>query len=240
MPDQTTKIDQGLKTSILRGIAQSTSIAVSSGILGLAYGASAKSVGISWVESVLASALIFTGAAQFAVLPLIEAAVAPTTIALVAALVSLRLFLMAGSIAASFKGLSRLAQIAAIPFVSDGSWAVAMSETDPRARFIAFVSAGMWIVFNWIVGTGTGHAFAGLLPINILEAVRLSGTVFLAILLIAVTRNVASARVAHWAIAGMTTAVASLVVPVSIAFVIGFGVGALLVVLSVFARRSRA
>jgi len=228
----------GKTAALRRGVAQSMSIALSTGLLGLAYGASAKSIGMSLGESVLASALIFTGAAQFAVLPLMEAAAAPLAVGLVAALVSLRLFLMAGSLGSGFRSLPVVPQIAALPLISDGSWTVAMGEPDPRARYLAFVAAGLWIVSNWTVGTALGHAGAAWLPLAMLDALRASGTVFLAILLVAITRTVAASRVGHWLVAGLVSAAVSLAVPLSWAFLIGFAAGSVMVLVRTAVQKS--
>jgi len=217
-----------------RGLRLAASIAISTAILGLAYGASVRSLQLDIDWAIFSSGLVFTGAAQFALLPFLGAGATLWTAVLVTFLVSLRLILMGGSISIEMRGMPVWQQIISIPLISDGSWLVAMAEKGGSGLFPAYFASGVFILSSWILGTWTGFVVADDLPMSVLAASFSAGNVFLFVLLLAVSQGTPGIRVPDWAASGLVAAVTSLILPVSVAFVVGVAVGSALVAYEAF------
>lgn len=211
------------------GVTSSYAIAVSSGVLGIAYGAVAEGAGMSFPTTVAASLLVFTGAAQFSVIGLIGPN-APLSALVLSILVSLRLFLMAASLVGHFRALPISRQLLALPLVSDGSWATAMKSTgQDRHRWLVFMAAGVSIVALWTSGSAIGHAAAAQLPDTVVHSLVMAGPVFLSLLLITITRNMDGRSLWPWLVALGAAALVSKVLPSLPATLVGFAFGAILV-----------
>jgi len=199
------------------------SIGIGTGIFGLLYGAACNGAGLSLVATVLFSAAVFTGAAQFTVLPMTD--VAWITVFLAALFVSLRLFLMSISLGGHLSHVPWWKQVLAVPIIIDGSWIAALAETRWRMKFAVFTIAGLWIWTNWVVGTALGHLAASLVPRSAVEALAFSGAIFLGMLLAMVARAVPATRAWHWLPSLAVSGAASLVMPLWVAFLLGLGTG---------------
>jgi predicted branched-subunit amino acid permease len=228
-------------SACIRGVRISMPIAISSGILGIAYGAMSNALGMPIDVALASSLLIFTGAAQFSVLMSLDGDAGISTL-FVSILVSLRLFLMAGSLGGHFRGLPLSRQLAALPLVSDGSWATAIAEPDgARFRWHVFMAAGVSIVSLWTLGTAVGHLASGMLPGASVEALMASGTIFLALLLLVVTKGMAwSLSSAPWLLSLVTAGIASGHMMPLYATLLGFTVGGMTTLVAIGRRGAGA
>src|SRR3954451_18764019 len=111
------------------GFRKATTLAISSGLFGILYGAACASLGISPELAALSCILVFSGAVQFAVLGLLGEPFSVSTIAVSSLLICNRLFLMGASIADHLRRRSWLARGLSMFVLTDGAWAATTAET---------------------------------------------------------------------------------------------------------------
>lgn len=211
--------------SIVLGARRANGIAVSSGLFGLLYGAACASFEISAPLAALASLMVFSGAVQFAALPLLDEPLAVGALAISTLLVCNRLILMSAAIAPHLTDRPAWFRYPALHLVTDGAWAATVSETSSVDRSIFFVGAGAWILLLWVLGTMAGVGIAGFLGSALIAELRFSGILFLGLLLLLVASKSAVGRL-PWIVSGMTAATVSLVLPLWMAYLIALGIGA--------------
>lgn len=209
------------------GVRRATSLAISSGLFGILYGAACASLGISPTLAALSCVLVFSGAVQFAVLGMLSEPFSALTVAVSSLLICNRLFLMGVSIADHLRGRSWSMRLLSMLVLTDGAWAATVAEKAPVDRFIFFVCAGVWILVLWVSGTLLGSFIAGRLDPEFIAALRFAGVLFLGLLLLLVVKN-SSMGHASWIVAALTSAGASQVVPLPLGFLLGVTVGALI------------
>jgi 4-azaleucine resistance transporter AzlC len=133
-------------------------------LYGLAFGIMAATAGLSTVESVLFSGLVYAGGAQMASLqawtePVTFAAVALTTLAM-----NSRYLLLGAALRPHYAGLPAPLSYPSLFMMGDGNWALQMREYDEGRNDAAFMLGSgvvMWIA--WVTATAAGHLFGGLL-----------------------------------------------------------------------------
>jgi predicted branched-subunit amino acid permease len=108
--------------------------------------------------------------------------------------------------------------------LTDGAWAATIAEKAPVDRFIYFVGAGIWILVLWVSGTLLGAVVASQLEPQTTTALRFSGVLFLALLLLLVVKNTSMGH-APWIASALVSLAASRLVPLPLAFLIGVTVG---------------
>jgi 4-azaleucine resistance transporter AzlC len=215
-----------LAQSARLGVQRATPLAISSGLFGVLYGAACASLGISPSLAALSCILVFSGAVQFAVLTMVAEPFSTMTIAVSSLLICNRLLLMGVSIADHLRERSWAARLLSMLVLTDGAWAATISEKAPVDRFVYFVFAGIWILVLWVMGTLLGALMASQLEPQLIAALRFAGVLFLALLLLLVTKST-SAGHAPWIVSALTSMGASHVLPLPLGFLIGVSFGAL-------------
>lgn len=148
----------------LEGARRCLPIEVSGFAIGLVFGVLARQVGLSVTESVLMSALVFSGAAQFVVLGLWTAPLPVITIALTTLVVGLRHLLMGAALGPWFSRLPPLKAYGSVFFMADENWALTMSEFSKGRRDGAFLLGGGLAMFaSWTISTLIGRTIGGAL-----------------------------------------------------------------------------
>jgi 4-azaleucine resistance transporter AzlC len=143
---------------ILAGARRCLPIAVSGFAIGLVFGVLARQAGIGVVETVLMSALVFSGAAQFVVLGLWATPLPVLTIVVTTLVVGLRHLLMGAALAPWFSKLARLKAYGSVFFMADENWALTMSEFSKGRRDGAFLLGGGLAMFlSWTSATLIGR-----------------------------------------------------------------------------------
>lgn len=209
------------------GLRRATSLALSSGLFGILYGAACASLGIAPALAALSCVLVFSGAVQFAVLGMLADPFSVLAIAVSSLLICTRLFLMGVSMADPLRGRSWAARLLSMLVLTDGAWAATVAEKAPVDRFVFFVCAGLWILALWVSGTVLGALLAGRLEPEVIAALRFSGVLFLALLLLLVVRN-ASMGHAPWVASALTAAAASQMLPLPLGFLAGVAAGSVI------------
>lgn len=141
----------------LQGMKDTLPIMVGVFPFGLAYGIVAQSMGLTPVETMLMSLLVFAGAAQFVSLPMFAGGAGMVMITVTALLINLRHLLMGMSLAPYMHGLS-LRRKALLTFgMADETYAVTISHTQSKGYSAPYQfgsNAAGYI--TWAVSTAGG------------------------------------------------------------------------------------
>jgi 4-azaleucine resistance transporter AzlC len=148
----------------LEGAKRCLPIEISGFAVGLVFGVLAGQAGLSAIESVLMSALVFSGAAQFIVLGLWGVQLPVLGIVLTTLVVGLRHLLMGAALSSYFSKLGRLKAYGSVFFMADENWALTMSEFSKGKRDAAFLLGGGVLMFlSWTTATLVGRTVGGAL-----------------------------------------------------------------------------
>ncbi|HET6871075.1 MAG TPA: AzlC family ABC transporter permease [Solirubrobacteraceae bacterium] len=140
------------RRAILRAAA---GIGLYAGVFGLTFGAVAAASGLSATQAVAMSAVMFTGASQFALVGIVAAGGAPLAALSTALLLGLRNAFYGVPVARLVRprGLRRLWTA---HFVIDETTAMAVAQPTSRAGRYAFWATGITLYALWTLGTLTG------------------------------------------------------------------------------------
>ena len=148
----------------LEGAKRCLPIEIGGFAIGLVFGVLAGQAGLSAAESVLMSALVYSGAAQFIVLGLWTSPLPVLGIVLTTLVVGLRHLLMGAALSPYFSKLGRLKAYGSVFFMADENWALTMSEFTKGRRDAAFLLGGGVAMFlSWTISTLIGRTVGGAL-----------------------------------------------------------------------------
>jgi 4-azaleucine resistance transporter AzlC len=119
------------------------------------FGGLAVQAGLRPLEVWAMSVLVFAGASQFVAVPMIAAGASPVAVILTTYVVNMRHYLMAATLAPSFRRFTRPWIAAVAHVVNDESFAVAVARANPPDPWVYLGSAGA------IAGAFLGGVFAG-------------------------------------------------------------------------------
>jgi predicted branched-subunit amino acid permease len=136
------------------GLVDALAFLPSTTLLGVVFGASTGPAGISGPAAVIMSALVFSGAGQFAALPLWSEG-GPLVI-LSALALSLRFTLITASMAPLLVNYPRWLRAVLAYCVTDENYALAITRQKGRLEPRYLVGSWIPLYFGWLVGTVTG------------------------------------------------------------------------------------
>lgn len=171
------------KQGIREGFAAGFPVFIGYFPVAVAFGILAKTTGLSAVDSVAFSILVFAGASQFMALNLIKAGVAVSGIILATLLLNLRHLLMSASLATKITASDKR-WLPAVAFgVTDETFAV--SATRSGALGISYLLALEGTAYlGWVGGTLTGYLAGSILPASLAESMGIGlYSLFVAILI---------------------------------------------------------
>lgn len=141
----------------MRGALLALPFSVSSIVYGVAFGLLATGTGLTKLEAVLMSALVFSGSAQVAVLQIWSANLALLAVLVTVLVANIRYVLMSAALRAWLAPLGAFkAMLVLLPLV-DGSFAIAFRERgrgDNDAGVLLGSSLISWS--GWVIGTALG------------------------------------------------------------------------------------
>jgi predicted branched-subunit amino acid permease len=138
-------------------------IAIASGAYALSFGAIATTSGLSLLQTLSLSVLMFTGASQFALVGIVGAGGSVWAGAATAALLGSRNALYGVRLSSLLK-VSRLRRFAAAQFVIDETTAMAIARDKESASRFAFWVTGLALFAFWNIGTLIGALATHALP----------------------------------------------------------------------------
>jgi predicted branched-subunit amino acid permease len=144
-------------------IRDALGIAIATGAYALSFGAIATTSGLSLLQTMCLSALMFTGASQFALVGVIGAGGNMWAGAAAAALLGTRNALY-GLRLSSLLSVHGVRRIAAAHFVIDETTAMAIARNSEREGRLAFWATGLILFSFWNAGTLIGALATHLIP----------------------------------------------------------------------------
>ncbi|GHE22256.1 AzlC family ABC transporter permease [Halomonas urumqiensis] len=128
-------------------------------VFGLAFGVAALQQGLSGLETLMMSGLVFAGAAQFATLELWGDSIPLIPLVAITLAINARHLLMGAVFYPNLRDLSAPKRYASLILLSDANWAMAMTGTTPAERLGILIGGGVALWTTWMIGTGLGVIF---------------------------------------------------------------------------------
>jgi 4-azaleucine resistance transporter AzlC len=131
---------------------------------GAAFGLAATQKGLDPLQAVLMSATVFAGASQFAAVDMWGAEVSVLPMMAVVFAINSRHLLMGASLYPMLRDVSPGKRYGLLLLLTDANWAVSAQEYQSGRRNLEVILGGglvLWLA--WIIGTGLGVYFGGLL-----------------------------------------------------------------------------
>lgn len=157
------------KASVWEALKQALPIVMGYVPVGFAYGVLAQKVGISMLNTVLMSVVVYAGSAQLIGVGLIGAAIAPVSVVATTFIINLRHLLMSAALSPYMRSWSK-ARIAAFSFeLTDETFALhsqrfaaARPETPASKREALLIN--VLVQASWVVGSWLGFSAGTLIP----------------------------------------------------------------------------
>jgi len=143
------------------GLVASLPLVPSVFVYGTVFGGLAVQAGLRALEVWGMSLLVFAGAAQFIAVPMIAAGASPLAIVLTTYVVNMRHYLMAATLAPSFRTFPRGWLPVVAHFVNDESFAVAVARRNPPDPWV-FVGSAVAVSGSFLAGVAVGTQLGGL------------------------------------------------------------------------------
>ncbi len=141
-------------------IKQSMSISVSLIPFGLAFGVSCSKAGLSWMQALGFSSLVFTGGTQFAAVGVLGDGGGAAAAISAGLLLSVRSLVYGLVMAPVLKGSVRFRAFAS-QLMIDESVAVGTAQRDPQSQKIGYLAGGLAVFLFWNVTTLIGSVALG-------------------------------------------------------------------------------
>ena len=160
-PAPTTTAPGSCAASVRDGLVGSLALVPSVFVYGTVFGGLAVQAGLTAAQVLGMSLLVFAGASQFVAVPMLAAGAPALAIVVTTYVVNMRHYLMAATLAPSFRGFRRgwLALIA--HFINDESFAVTVARSRPPDACVYLGSAAA-ICGAFVAGVAVGVALGGL------------------------------------------------------------------------------
>jgi predicted branched-subunit amino acid permease len=152
MPIHEPELARQRRNEILR---QSLSVGLASGAYGVSFGALSVAAGLDLWQTIALSALLFSGASQFAVVGIVAAGGSGAAAVATSTLLGVRNGLY-GLQVSRLLGVSGLRRVAAAQLTIDESTAVAIAQPERSAQRVGFWGAGLAVFILWNLSTILG------------------------------------------------------------------------------------
>ena len=146
------------RAGLRRGALQCAPMVLGIIPFGLVCGVAAQGAGLSLVEAVLMSGIVFAGASQLVALAIWTHPPALVAVTLAAFIVNLRLALMGPVLSPWLNQLRGWRVWGSLFFMADQNWAMAVAEMNRGGRDVGtLMGTGLTFWLVWVVTTGLGH-----------------------------------------------------------------------------------
>lgn len=144
----------------LTGIRRMAPLSLFVIVFGLAFGVAALSRGLSGLETLLMSGLVFAGASQFAALELWGPQIPLVALVATTFAINARHLLMGAAIQPWLKHLPPARRYTSLVLMSDSNWAMAAADYQRGETNVGMlVGGGIALWFAWVLGTLLGVVF---------------------------------------------------------------------------------
>lgn len=143
---------------MLEGARRTLPVAIGDIAFAIVLGVLARQAGMSMLEAMLMSVLVFAGASQFIAVGLWMTPVPVFTIVLTTLVVNLRHLLMGASLRPWLSRISSLKAYGSAFFMTDETWALSIRNFADGGRDASFLlGSGLMLFVPWVAGTGIGQ-----------------------------------------------------------------------------------
>ena len=213
----------------LAGARACIPVVISVSAYGLVWGVLARGAGMSTLEVMLMSGLVFAGSAQFVALDLWTATPASLPIGpliMAALIINLRYLLLTATLRPLFPA-GRVGLGAGLMFlVSDENWAITMLEMQRRGGSIAFLLGGGVLTYScWMATTLLGHQLGSAIDDPVRYGLDFAFTATFLVLLLGMWKG--RADLVPWTVAALSAILAARLIEGSWYILIGGIVGSL-------------
>src|SRR5690554_923385 len=194
---------------------------------GAAFGLAAIQKGLSPLESLLMSTTVFAGASQFAAVDMWGTEVSVLPMIAVVFAINSRHLLMGASLYPMLRDVSPGKRYGLLLLLTDANWAVSAQEYQSGRRNLEVILGGglvLWLA--WIIGTGLGVYFGGLLQNP--RALGLDMVLGCFLLAMALGGKKSPRILVAWLVAGMASLAAWKWLPPNMHVVVGALAGAVI------------
>ncbi|AMK11797.1 4-azaleucine resistance transporter AzlC [Pseudodesulfovibrio indicus] len=140
-------------------------VAISVFAYGMVYGLLTREAGLTMLESVLSSGLIFAGSAQFVALDMWTHPLPVAALILTVCVVNLRHVLMSASLTPWMQGLPPRATLPLLFLLVDESWAMTYGAAQRGKADLGFLlGSGLLLWVTWMSATITGRLLGSAIP----------------------------------------------------------------------------
>lgn len=154
-----------------RLLAEALPVAAAIGVFGVIYGATSSTV-LTEVETIASSALMFSGAAQFTMVGLLDGGATSAAVVVAITVLGLRHLPLAAVVLPRLHATDQRRRAVLALVLTDETTGLAVASPRPVARTIAVAGAAAYLA--WLVGTT-----AGVLGADLLGLAPLAGVMFL-------------------------------------------------------------
>lgn len=134
-------------------------------LYGMVFGVMASERGLSWLQSALMSAFVYSGSAQLAALQGWTASGLVLPLIATILVMNARYVLYGAAIQPWLRHTTRTQAWGSLFFLGDGNWALSMREYEAGYRDAGFVfGSGVAMFAPWVLGTVVGHLLARSVP----------------------------------------------------------------------------
>ncbi|TDL35372.1 branched-chain amino acid ABC transporter permease [Jeotgalibacillus sp. S-D1] len=166
-------VQASTRTEFIRGMQAGMSIAIGYLPVALTFGLLAKTTGLTFIETVLMSIMVFAGAAQYISLSLLASGIGIGIIIFNTFIVNIRHFLMSASLNEKMEKDS-LAKKAVYAFgLTDETFAVIAAREGKSTTSFAY---GVMLVAygSWVINSGAGHLIGASIPMFLQAAMSIA------------------------------------------------------------------
>ncbi len=149
------------------GIQAGLSIAIGYLPIAFTYGLLAKSSGLSLVETVGMSVIVFAGASQYIALSMIGAGTGAFEIIITAFIMNIRHLLMSASLNERMKDDAKWIKAFYGFLITDETFSVAATRTEKKLTSAFMLGLGLIAYGSWVVNSGIGYLIGAGLPATI-------------------------------------------------------------------------
>lgn len=151
--------------SARQGALRTLPVALSVFAYGMVYGLLTRQAGLSMMESILSSGLVFAGSAQFVALDMWTHPLPITALIFTTFIVNLRHVLMSASLAPWMRGLPPRTTLPLLFLLVDESWAMTYGAVQRDKADIGFLlGSGLLLWAAWMGATITGRLAGAAIP----------------------------------------------------------------------------
>ena len=223
---------------VLRGARRALPIGLSGIPFGLVLGVLAGRAGLTTVEVLLMSSLVFAGSSQLVAISMWANPVPVIAIVATTLLVNLRHVLMGLTLRPWYAKLPGPLAFGTYFFMSDESWALTTIETERKPFDAAFMlGAGLVDFVSWVGSTVAGRITGAAIPDPAAWGLDFAFVAIFLVLLVSLAKGKPASAILPWGVAGLVAIAAHRLLPGNWYILLGAVSGGLA---GIFIRRGHA